>query len=168
MAALTTYAYPPKTIQDIRGNMAAIARRESFWSEELRENREKRPFAIVDHVINYCKNIKERILRHECQNIFIPSEITPYYITLPSSTLSVFIYLQEVRGNGDFNHSARRFSQTALSVTEWERTANPRPKNNNFQIKMDTCETNLKLKMQQLFFTFAKISAKWNYMFSLL
>ena len=98
--------------------MAAIARRESFWSEELRENREKRPFAIVDHVINYCKNIKERILRHECQNIFIPSEITPYYITLPSSTLSVFIYLQEVRGNGDFNHSARRFSQTAFSVTE--------------------------------------------------
>ena len=147
MAALTTYAYPPKTIQEIRGNIAAIARRESFWSEELRENREKRPFAIVDHVINYCKNIKERILRHECQNIFIPSEITPYYITLPSSTLSVFIYLQEVRGNGDFNHSARRFSQTAFSVTEWERTANPRTKNNNFQIKMDTCETNLKLKM---------------------
>ena len=147
MAALTTYAYPPKTIQEIRGNIAAIARRESFWSEELRENREKRPFAIVDHVINYCKNIKERILRHECQNIFIPSEITPHYTTLPSSTLSVFICLQEVRGNGDFNHSARRFSQTALSVTEWERTANPRPKNNNFQIKMDTCETNLKLKM---------------------
>ena len=168
MAALTIYAYPPKTIQEIRGNIAAIARRESFWSEELRENREKRPFAIVDQVINYCKNIKERILRHECQNIFIPSEITPYYITLPSSTLFVFICLQEVRGNGDFNHSARRFSQTAFSVTEWERTANPRTKNNNFQIKMDTCETNLKLKMQQLFFTFAKISAKWNYMFSLL
>ena len=145
--------------------MAAISRRESFWNEELRENREKRPFAIVDHVINYCKNIKERIVRHECQNIFIPREITPYY---PSSTISVFICLQEVRGNGYFNHSARRFSQTAFSVTEWEPTVNPRTKNNNFQIKMDTCETNLKLQMQQLFFTFAKISAKWNYMFSLL
>ena len=151
--------------------MAAISRRESFWNEELRENWEKRPFAIVDHVINYCKNIKERIVRHECQNIFIPREITPYYTITPyypSSTISVFICLQEVRGNGDFNHSARRFSQTAFSVTEWEPTVNSRTKNNNFQIKMDTCETNRKLKMQQLFFTFAKISAKWNYMFSLL
>ena len=101
--------------------MAAISRRESFWNEELRENREKRPFAIVDHVINYCKNIKERIVRHECQNIFIPREITPYYTITPyypSSTISVFICLQEVRGNGDLNHSARRFSQTAFSVTE--------------------------------------------------
>ena len=151
--------------------MAAISRRESFWNEELRENREKRPFAIVDHVINYCKNMKERIVRHECQNIFIPREITPYYTITPyypSSTISVFICLQEVRGNGDFNHSARRFSQTAFSVTEWEPTVNPRTKNNNFQIKMDTCETNRELKMQQLFFTFAKISAKWNYMFPLL
>lgn len=168
MAALTTNAYPSKTIQEIRGNMAATSSRESFWSEELRENREKRPFAILDHVINYCKNIKERIVRHECQNIFIQREITPYYITSPSSTISVFICLQEVKGNGDFNHSVRRFSQTAFSVTEWERMVNPRTKNNNFQIKMGTCETNLKVKMQQLYFTFAKISAKWNYMFSLL